>query len=206
VISLTNKHILGKVLKKFYNYHFMKRFKNLVFWLVVFFSLTITNQGIAKDLIKTSGNLLELILPLASAGKSLYQEDFAGFLELTKSLALTIGTTYFLKNQVRETRPNGKQKSFPSGHTAISFSAASFVRVRYGWKESIPFYLAAGFVAFSRIESKEHHLHDVVAGALIGELASLLCVKPFKQHLNNSSLFTFYFYPHLFFLKLIFTF
>lgn len=39
------------------------------------------------------------------------------------------------------------------------------MRKRYGWKYGIPAYVAATFVAVSRVESKEHYVQDVLAGA-----------------------------------------
>jgi membrane-associated phospholipid phosphatase len=38
----------------------------------------------------------------------------------------------------------------------------------------LPLYAAAGFVAYSRVESREHHPRDVIAGAAIGVGSSFL--------------------------------
>ncbi len=55
-------------------------------------------------------------------------------------------------------------------HTASAFSGAAFIHKRYGIKRAILPYLAAGFTGFSRVQAKKHHIHDVIAGAAIGEI------------------------------------
>lgn len=91
-------------------------------------------------------------------------------------LALAIGRsvvlTQGLKYAVDEQRPNGAARSFPSGHTSLAFSGAEFIRKEYGWGWGIPAYLAASYVGWSRVESKQHYTHDVLAGAVIGILAN----------------------------------
>ena len=44
----------------------------------------------------------------------------------------------------------------------------------------VPAYAAASFVAYSRVESREHYPRDVVAGAGIGILSSYIFTKPYK--------------------------
>src|SRR5204863_10187630 len=97
-----------------------------------------------------------------------------------ESLAVTVGVTYALKYSIDARRPNGAGQSFPSGHSSISFSAAEFMRKRYGWEYGVPAYAAASFVAYSRVESREHHPQDVVAGAAIGIVSSYIFTKPYK--------------------------
>ncbi|SDZ06263.1 hypothetical protein [Nitrosomonas sp. Nm33] len=47
------------------------------------------------------------------------------------------------------------------------------MRKRYGWKYGMPVYAVALFVAYSRVEPEQHHAHDVVAGAAIGNFEQL---------------------------------
>jgi len=107
-------------------------------------------------------------------------QDYKGTLQFGESFALTEGVTYGLKYTVNETRPNGGVHSFPSAHTSVSFSAAEFMRKRYGWEFGIPAYAAASFVAYSRVQSGEHWPHDVIAGAAIGIGSSYLFTRPYK--------------------------
>lgn len=134
----------------------------------------------AGDNIQLAGDVLQLVLPATAGGLTLGYRDWQGSLQLAESSALTLGVTYGLKYTVNERRPNGGTESFPSGHTSISFCAAEFMRKRYGWEYGIPAYAAASFVAYSRVEAREHHPHDVVAGAAIGILSSCIFTRPYK--------------------------
>lgn len=91
-------------------------------------------------------------------------------------LALGIGrawvVTGVLKYAVNAERPDGGKHSFPSGHTSMAFAGAEFIRKEYGWGWGTPALLAAGFVAWSRVEVKRHYTRDVLAGAAIGMLAN----------------------------------
>lgn len=66
--------------------------------------------------------------------------------------------------------------SFPSGHAAIAFMIAVFLSARYR-RLSPLFFCAASLVALSRIYLGLHYLSDVVAGALIGILVSVMLLK-----------------------------
>src|SRR2546430_5918562 len=101
-------------------------------------------------------------------------------LQFGESAALTLGVTYGLKYSIDEKRPNGRRHSFPSGHSSISFSSAEFMRKRYGWEYGIPAYAAASFVAYSRVEAREHHPPDVIAGASIGIVSSYIFTRRYK--------------------------
>lgn len=81
--------------------------------------------------------------------------------------ATTLSVAYTLKLSVNETRPNGGDHSFPSGHTASAFAGAAFIESNYGWKWGIPAYAAASFVGWSRVYSEKHWTHDVLAGAAL---------------------------------------
>ena len=134
----------------------------------------------AADNIQTAGDVLQFVLPATAAGLTLGHRDGQGALQLGESLAVTLGVTYALKYGINERRPNGGNQSFPSGHTSVSFASAEFMRKRYGWEYGVPAYAAASFVAYSRVESHQHHPHDVIAGAGIGILSSYIFTKPYK--------------------------
>ena len=127
----------------------------------------------------TGASWLSIVVATA-AGLALGHRDGDGAVQFGESAALTLGVTYGLKYTVNEKRPNGGSHSFPSAHTSISFSAAEFMRKRYGWEYGVPAYAAASFVAYSRVEAGEHYPHDVVAGAAIGIVSSYIFTKPYK--------------------------
>lgn len=133
----------------------------------------------ADDGVESAGNVLTAVLPAAATGLTIGLKDGSGALQLAKTTALTLVTTYVLKYAVNEERPNGKDYSFPSAHASISFASAEFMCKRYGWKFGLPAYALASFVAYSRVEANQHYNQDVIAGAIIGIGSSCLFTRPF---------------------------
>ena len=77
--------------------------------------------------------------------------------------------TEILKVSVRRVRPdNTDRAAFPSGHTSTSFALATVAASKWGWEVGVPAYLLAGFVGFTRVESRSHYLSDVLFGAGLG--------------------------------------
>ena len=69
-------------------------------------------------------------------------------------------------------RPDGSDfLSFPSGHTATAFTAATLLYKEYGFKPplaGIATFLPAVVTGFTRQLNNRHWLSDVLAGAIIG--------------------------------------
>jgi len=121
---------------------------------------------VLADGIENAGTIVAVALPLAAGGISAWKEDWTGLAELGVGTGLSVGTAYGLKHVVREERPDHSDfKSFPSDTTALAFAPAAYLWDRYGWKYGGPAYIAASFVAYSRVDSKKHHWWDVVASA-----------------------------------------
>jgi undecaprenyl-diphosphatase len=57
--------------------------------------------------------------------------------------------------------------SFPSGHAATSFACA-LVLARFAPRLTIPLFVLAALIAFSRVYVGVHYPFDVLAGALLG--------------------------------------
>ena len=123
------------------------------------------------------GDTLEYAVPLASALLTLVHHDPKGLETLGVTLLLSQGTTELLKHVVNSPRPDGTGYGFPSGHASVVFASAGYVRQRYGWQESLPFYAAATVTAWSRVHTHHHFTKDVVGGAVIGEASSILVAR-----------------------------
>jgi membrane-associated phospholipid phosphatase len=159
----------------------MLRLSNLLSPLFIFLiCLGITTPVKGEINVGTIGEAVTLLLPATAVGFTIGLQDGKGALQLGESVALTAVGTYGLKGIINETAPNGDGQSFPSGHTALAFSSAEFLRKRYGWQYGLPAYAAATFVGVSRVESKNHYIHDVLGGAAIGIASSYLFTDTYK--------------------------
>lgn len=128
------------------------------------------NVGSADDYIR--------VVPLAA-----YEFlDFAGaksrrsFTDrLLKGATATVimgSLTYGTKYSVHEIRPNGRKRSFPSGHCAMAFMGAELLRQDYGTWVGLGGYVVATGVGVMRVMGGHHWVNDVVAGAGIGILSA----------------------------------
>jgi membrane-associated phospholipid phosphatase len=87
---------------------------------------------------------------------------------------LSAGLVFGIKESVRRERPSTAEVStasgfsFPSGHAASTFAAATVLQQHLGYKAGIPTYLVATYVAMSRLHENVHFASDVVFGATIG--------------------------------------
>ena len=125
-----------------------------------------------------AGTVAKNALVVAAFSVPAVQGDWEGVLEAGGSIGGTILITQGLKEAFPSRRPDGSDnKSFPSGHTSISFAAAATLQNRYGWKVGVPAQLVAAFVGLSRVEAEKHHVHDVLVGAAIGEAAGFLITR-----------------------------
>ena len=149
--------------------------------LVLGFCVADPSAVCGADRVRTAGNVLEYAMPAAAAGMMLWHKDGEGALEFGEAGLLSVALTQGLKFTVDERRPDGGDQSFPSGHTSWAFCLAEFMRERYGWQSGLPAYAAASFVGYSRVESRSHHVHDVLAGAAIGIGSSWLFTTPYNR-------------------------
>jgi membrane-associated phospholipid phosphatase len=122
----------------------------------------------ARESSETAADILRVLLPASACGLTFLHDDPEGRPQFYKSFLSTVGVTYLLKETVDAERPNGGGGSFPSGHASMVFSGAAFMQRRYGWSYGAPAYLLAAFVGWSRVDSDDHRVRDVVAGAAIG--------------------------------------
>ena len=109
-----------------------------------------------------------------------------------------VATTQGLKYAINETRPNGAERSFPSGHAATAFFGATLLAKEYG--ENYPWiavggYTIAGTTAVLRMANNQHWASDVLMGAGIGivsaEIASYLYPKIKSKLFNSKSAWNF---------------
>ncbi len=140
--------------------------------LVIFFQTTEVEAG--DKSFETFGDVMSYGIPAAAAVLAASKTDYEGLLQLGLTYGASSGATALLKHTIDSTRPNGGPESFPSGHTSRAFAGASYLHYRYGLEYGLPAYALAFAVGYSRVESDNHHWHDVIAGAVIANLMALL--------------------------------
>jgi membrane-associated phospholipid phosphatase len=128
----------------------------------------------ADDYLQYAPAAAGLIISISGVeGKHTLPNQIALFI---KSEFVMTAVVYSLKYTVGEARPDSGQKnSFPSGHTAQAFSAATFLSKEYGHKSiwiSIGAYTAASTVGVFRMLNNRHWVSDVFVGAGIGILST----------------------------------
>ena len=139
----------------------------------------------SRKSVKLSGDILMAAIPIGAGMTTLIKKDYTGLKQLVLSEATAFGVTYALKFAVCKERPDGSNRySFPSFHSAASFSGATFLQRRYGWKFGVPAYLLSSYVAWSRVYARKHDWWDVSAGVAIGIGASLIYSRPFASRHN----------------------
>jgi diacylglycerol diphosphate phosphatase/phosphatidate phosphatase len=134
----------------------------------------------------------------------------------TQGFAETLSAVYLLtnitKNLCGRQRPSylhypkedylDADKSFPSGHTSISFAVASYTSLYVfdhigHWNKAAEksgkllyfatSHLLAGFVGYTRIFDNRHFLSDVIAGGLLGSGVALMVYSFQNQQISSEN-------------------
>ena len=126
-----------------------------------------------------SGSIARDGLVAVAFGLPLVRGDWRGAEQAGFSLGGAFIVTVGVKRLIPERRPDGSDdRSFPSGHTSVSFAAAATLEKRYGWRVGLPAHVVAAFVGVSRVAAKKHYVGDVLIGAAIGEASGWLLSSP----------------------------
>jgi membrane-associated phospholipid phosphatase len=113
------------------------------------------------------------------------RDDWEGLRQAAYSIIAATGVSQLGKALVHEERPNDKDNnSFPSGHTANAFAAATTLHRRYGWQTGMPAYAIATLTGIARERAREHHWYDVVAGAAIGGASGWFFTDAFNEQVQ----------------------
>jgi membrane-associated phospholipid phosphatase len=102
---------------------------------------------------------------------------------------LSLSLSYLTKYSIRRARPYTTYQdiqpytadntpSFPSNHTTVAFSTATYLSLAYPkWYVIVPSYGWASAVGYSRLHLGEHYPTDVLGGAILGAGSAFLCYK-----------------------------
>ncbi|MCZ2471731.1 phosphatase PAP2 family protein [Aquirufa ecclesiirivi] len=152
-----------------------------------------TFHSSADDFLQYSPTLIQIGARLLGAkAQHKGKEQLGLFLVGT---GIYVISTQGLKRIINETRPNGSEHSFPSGHTATAFFGATVLAKELGkeypWLAITGYTLAAG-TGYLRLANNEHWLSDVLVGAGIGIASAEIayCIYPkLKERFAKSQAF-----------------
>ncbi|MBA3665806.1 MAG: phosphatase PAP2 family protein [Bacteroidetes bacterium] len=123
----------------------------------------------------------------ATKDEALMRSGYKSAIAITFAVATTSGLKYLFNRQrpFKEYPNDIVQRdmhvgpfSFPSGHTTAAFASATALSLSYKkWYVTLPSYLYAGFVGYSRMRLGVHYPSDVLGGMIIGIGAGLLTWK-----------------------------
>lgn len=102
-------------------------------------------------------------------------------LSLLSSLIITDSTIFALKLVRNNDTPNGKDLSWPSGHTASSFCVASVLDEYYGPQVGVPAYIGASLVGWRMMDAGDHWASDVLFGGTLGYVVGHTVAAKHKQ-------------------------
>lgn len=129
--------------------------------------------------VRISTDVIAIALPAATLTGILVTRDWTGLKQGALTAVTTLGVTELLKFSIHKRRPDySDNRSFPSGHTAITFADAAFLQRRYGWKIGAPAYALAAYVGWGRTFAKKHDWWDVLAGVVIGAGSAYIYTRP----------------------------
>lgn len=78
-----------------------------------------------------------------------------------------------------------KYYSFPSGHSASSFSVLAVIIIRCNVFIILPVFVLASLIAFSRLYLRVHYFTDVLAGIILGLVCGFASVSIFDSITKN---------------------
>lgn len=145
---------------------------------VAMFSAVHTEADTEREI----GDVLSYAMPAAVLGFELYRGDKEGAWQFATSFSATTLAAEALKRATKVERPDRTNDlSFPSGHAARAFSAASYIHRRHGWEYALPAYALATYVGHTRVQAKRHRWGDIAGAAAVSTLATWWLVDPKSQ-------------------------
>lgn len=107
------------------------------------------------------------VLPPAEGESKTNKVSHLGY-DLLRAQLVSQALVQGIKHSVRRDRPTGECCSFPSGHAASAFAAASVLERHLGYRAAWPTLLVAAYVGASRLHDNRHFVSDVMFGSAVG--------------------------------------
>jgi membrane-associated phospholipid phosphatase len=159
----------------------MSRLRSLIAFVAVILPL-LGGATTASGADAMSGHIVMTLIPVAGLATAYIKDDDEGKRQWLRNVAVTEAVISLARLGFNETdwgqRPDGSSYGFPSGHIAFAGAGASFLQERYGWKYGVPAWLGTGYVAWARVDQRNHRWRDVAASAVVAYGIGKLFVTP----------------------------
>ncbi|MGI4851739.1 MAG: phosphatase PAP2 family protein [Janthinobacterium lividum] len=107
------------------------------------------------------------LYPIAAPAFALLRGDIPGVIMGISVIQILYATNRPFEHKLNMTRPCGCPGSFPSGHTIMMSSGASFLWFRYGWRIGLlPMIMVFLFMS-DRVDAQAHYWSDVLGTAFL---------------------------------------
>jgi undecaprenyl-diphosphatase len=144
----------------------------IVVWILVIIFAVIFEEKKHPGISKNDKKFIVVFLTAFLATNFLVEFPLKNFFRRPRPI-----TTNFNQLQLIKTNYNCPSGfSFPSGHAAAAFAAAT-VLTYFDKKRRLFYYLVASLIAFSRIYLACHFFLDIVAGGMIGFFTAKITIK-----------------------------
>ena len=160
---------------------FLHKFKPILICLIISLISLSSLEARKRSKTETAGDVIQITIPVTSLLIAFGKDDTEGMKQLFYSVAASTAATWGLKLAFNKKRPKGGKYSFPSGHTSLAFSGASFLGMRYGAAYGVPSIGAASYVGYTRVHARRHYWGDVIGGGIIGGLSGFLFTTPYQE-------------------------
>lgn len=129
-----------------------------------------------------SGHIVMTIVPVTGIAMAYFKDDDEGKRQWLRNVAVTETVISLARLGFNQTewgrRPDGSKYGFPSGHIAFAGAGAAFLHERYGWEYGVPAWVATGYVAWARVDQRNHRWRDVATAAAVAYGLGKLFVTP----------------------------
>jgi len=107
---------------------------------------------------------------------------------MASALIITDLSTLLLKVAGQTRAPNNQRFGWPSGHVSSTMAVATVLNDAYGPVVGVPMYGLTAFVAYQRLDSREHQFSDVIFGAALGWVVAETVMKEHRPEICGGEL------------------
>lgn len=153
---------------------------------LLIYSIFLISTSVHAITLRQFGDCAQIANPIIASIISSQHRGINHFVAVHGQSMAIMGASKFVGSEFKFTasrRPSGiGYTGMPSGHTTSSWSSAAYVR-KYGGTHqwlTVPLYASALLTGYSRIQSRQHTVSQVVAAIILSETINAQYTPPTK--------------------------